>query len=751
MDNLPYSLAMKDRDGKYTLVNAAFCKTFCETKTPHEIVGKTAAEIIPDSAIPRSRAADRYVLSKKRPLRYRARLACKGAEGTPREMDITKFPVFDHPGDLIGLASVAVDVTKERQAEKAWQDSEHRFQVIADSLPHPLFLKDATARYLFVNAAGKRFFKNSREDYVGKTPSDILEPAAAAITRALDRDVLQNRRPTRETVRYETDGQTEYHDLIRFPIFDTAGELIGLAGIAVDVTEQRRADEAQQQSEQRLRALIENLPFAISMNDLDGRYVIASPLLATNLERPIDDILGKRIDDLLPPTVAQRYRAIEDEVRATHRPVTREVISKCPSGENRVLEVTKFPVFDSQHALVGMAGFNLDITERRNTDNRIAQAHRMEMIGQLAGGVAHDFNNLLAVIRGNLEIIGEQTSEAPERTRRVQAGLRAVRRGAGLTERLLAVGRRQSLRADAVRPNHILGEIIDVLQSALGPKIQVTLSSPHGLRPVWVDAGRLEDALLNIGLNAGAAMPNGGRLDISARNLKVESAQPESDLKPGHYVALSLKDNGTGIPDEIRPRIMEPFFSTKRNGSGLGLSVAYGFMRQSGGNLTIESEEGKGTTVQLILPCDLPEMKNERTPRIPRPRPARNLAIVVDDQKDVLALTVKRLHELGYETKQASDPSSALDIMANHSDAAVLVTDVVFGSRMEGIQLARAARKQNSSLPILLVSGHAMRRDLSLSDDSTAFLRKPFSTKDLAAKLESLFHQPSSVTSAQKV
>ncbi len=734
IDNLPYSLAMKDPAGRYTLVNSAFCKTFRVTDPPEGVIGKTASDMFPAGAARRSRAADRHVMNKQRSLRYRSWFTLD--DGSNRVLDVTKFPVFDHAGQMIGLASVAIDITEQEEAEKARLDSEHRFQVIADSLPHPLFMKDTVGRYLFVNAAGQALFEPDSGDYAGKTAADMLAPEVAARTGAIDQAVLENERPAREVILYERAGKTRFHDVIKFPIFDTGGALIGLAGIAVDVTEQRRADEARQQSEQRLRALIENLPFAISMNDLDGRYVIASPLLAKNLDRPIEDIYGKRIQDLLPDKIAREYRRIETEVRATRHPVTREVISKCPNGEDRILEVTKFPVFDTDRDLVGMAGFNLDITERRHTDNRIAHAQRMEMIGQLAGGVAHDFNNLLAVIRGNLEILGEQTRETPELTRRVQAGLRAVRRGATLTERLLAVGRRQSLRADAIRPNQILGEIIDVIRSALGSKTRVTLNSPLGLWPVWVDAGRLEDALLNIALNAGAAMPDGGRLDIRAQNLEIETVQPGSDLNPGRYVVLSLRDSGLGIPAEIRPRIMEPFFSTKRNGSGLGLSVVYGFMRQSGGGLTIESEEGKGTTVQLVLPCGPPGKQKRPPATAPHKRePRHNIAIVVDDQPDMLALTARRLQELGYETRQATDASTALSALSEHPYAAVLVTDVVFGNGMEGIELARTARNQIPTLPILLVSGQAIRRDIGAGDPSTAFLSKPFSKEQLADTL----------------
>jgi signal transduction histidine kinase/CheY-like chemotaxis protein/integral membrane sensor domain MASE1 len=368
----------------------------------------------------------------------------------------------------------------------------------------------------------------------------------------------------------------------------------------------------------------------------------------------------------------------------------------------------------------------IEIDERRNAEAALRHAQRMEAIGQLTGGIAHDFNNLLTVISANAELI-RNAGEDEAALRRSAAILRATERGERLTRQLLAFSRRQNLRPEAVDLRQRTGEMAEMLSRSTRDDIEVALAMPEDLWPVSVDRAEFELAVLNIAVNARDAMPDGGRLSISAHNVTIEPGEAPADGVVGDYVALTVADTGTGMSPETLARAFEPYFTTKEvgAGSGLGLSQVYGFANQSGGTATIASAPGDGTTVTLYL-----RRGSEPPAPVPAP-PARSKApaplkiLVVEDEAEIAELTGSILRDLGHETVHARDGASALAMARDDPAIGLVISDIVMPGATNGLELARTLRVERPALPVLLMTGYS-QYGTDVAGEAFELLEKPY-------------------------
>jgi signal transduction histidine kinase/ActR/RegA family two-component response regulator len=392
-------------------------------------------------------------------------------------------------------------------------------------------------------------------------------------------------------------------------------------------------------------------------------------------------------------------------------------------------------------------GSILDISDRKRAQrenerlsSQLVQAQKMQAIGHLTGGVAHDFNNLLTVIGGSLEMMGLE-SQADEDLRSYgQLALEACRRAASLTQRLLAFSRQQPLRPRATDVEQLLRGMEGLLRRTLGETIQIEVMFTADLWLCEIDPAQLESALLNLSINARDAMPRGGHLTIDARNiaLDVSAVQGLEELTPGDYVRVSVTDNGTGIAPEILSQVFEPFFTTKAvgKGSGLGLSMVYGFAKQSRGHVKIYSELGHGTTVRLLLPRSRrvaaaePAQPTAQT----SPRGQQELILVVEDDSSVRALAVELLQRLGYRTLAAGDAAAALWLLADSQGVSLLLADMVLPGGKNGAELAREVKHLRPDLPVLFMSGYTENAVIHNGrlDEGVRLLEKPFTSNALA-------------------
>jgi signal transduction histidine kinase len=386
-----------------------------------------------------------------------------------------------------------------------------------------------------------------------------------------------------------------------------------------------------------------------------------------------------------------------------------------------------------------------DITERRQLEEQFRQAQKMEAVGQLTGGIAHDFNNLLTVILGCSEFIGEEVKENPRLHKMAQMILEAAQRGADLTHRMLAFARRQALQPKPVDVNRMLANMETFLRRTLSADIDLEVIQSGEDCTAFVDLTQLENALLNLCVNARDAMPAGGKLIVEAGSATLDSsyAEQNADVTPGQYILIAVSDTGCGISPENLERVFEPFFTTKEvgKGTGLGLSMVYGFAKQSQGHVKIYSEPGHGTSVKLYLPkADQKSEPSNQEATLIADLKGSEFILLVEDNAPVREFAKAQLLYLGYRVLEAGNGKDALAVLREHKDIDLLFTDVVMPGGLNGRELALEARKLYPSLKVLFCSGYAESAILhmDLMDKDVQLLNKPYSRLQLARRIRGM-------------
>jgi signal transduction histidine kinase/ActR/RegA family two-component response regulator len=381
-----------------------------------------------------------------------------------------------------------------------------------------------------------------------------------------------------------------------------------------------------------------------------------------------------------------------------------------------------------------------EITERERAQAELMHAQKIEAIGQLTSGIAHDFNNLLTAILGSLTI-ARRRAQDEKTAKALDTALRAGRRGAKLVRDLLAFSRRQRLDLQSIQVNEVLAGTEELLERTLGSMVRVEMSQEKALWRAMTDPGQLELAVLNLAINARDAMPLGGRLVIETRNISAAAVDKSLDLAPGDYVLVAVADTGIGMSPEVLARACEPFFTTKEpgKGSGLGLAQVYGVARQSGGCMRLRSAVGKGTRVELYLPRSF-EQAETAEDAADQNKPAvfgsKTRVLIVDDHEDVREVIVAYLETLGYDVVQASSGRTALDFLDENSRAVDLLIADYAMPEMSGLELVRAVRAQNPTLPVVIVTGYAETGDFDDRRLDAVLLKKPFRMNELGATIE---------------
>ncbi len=391
-------------------------------------------------------------------------------------------------------------------------------------------------------------------------------------------------------------------------------------------------------------------------------------------------------------------------------------------------------------------GLEIEVAQRTLENVRVTtqfhQAQKMEAIGQLTGGIAHDFNNLLGVISGNIELIEAKLADRPELRPRLAVALKAVDRGASLTQQLLAFSRRQQIEVRSLDIREQIEGMTTLLHRTLGPAIEITTELPRDLWLGRSDSTQLQSALLNLAINARDAMPTGGTLTIAAANIAIGGGRkaPSSTLA-GDYVRITVSDTGTGMSEDVRARAFEPFFTTKEigKGSGLGLSMIYGFMQQSGGHVEIESAPGKGTSVALYVRRETAETAAAVDGRPAAPIVATRAAriLVVEDNEGLRDVAIATATSAGHVAIGAGNSAEALALLAKEP-IDVLFTDIALPGNIDGFALARAALAQRPDLKVLFTSGYPLAERLGADKAEHRILRKPYRVGDLAAEFSRL-------------
>ena len=607
-------------------------------------------------------------------------------------------------------------------------------------------LMDTDDRLLYVNHP-----QPGSEGYVGRPVFDFVDPAyhevlRRAVTRARKTGIPQHF----DSNAVGPDGETSTYSNWVFGLPRLEQDLEQdleqnleqniVAIIATDVTQQGRIEAALELSQITLRSLVENSPDSILIVDRDRRILfINRDDLGFQMERIIGAVVESFVSESERPKVVE---AVE-HVLMTGEPNSYDNQIDTPQGKRWF--TTRLSPIVRDNAVDRVMLVATDITERHQAEQQrrrlaaqLQQAQKMEAIGQLTGGVAHDFNNLLTAISGNLELARLAEGEPGQAAFHIEQALEAVRRGSTLTQRLLAFSRKQALRPQTIDANTLVASMQNLLQRTLGETIEVRTSVQDRLWKCQVDPAQLENALLNLAVNARDAMPRGGELVIRNSNVTV-GVDLDAAVPPGDFVRIEVIDTGTGMVPEVVAQAFEPFFTTKDvgHGSGLGLSMVYGFVRQSGGHVQILSEPGRGTSVEIYLPSCMADAQTpltEPTSAGDVRRGNGELVLLVEDDAMVRALAARILQSLGYRTVVTEFAQAALKCLAAEPEIKLILSDVVLPGGTDGFELAKQARQMKPDLPVLFVSGYPQPAPLRRGgpDRVDAVLQKPYTTEQLA-------------------
>ena len=503
----------------------------------------------------------------------------------------------------------------------------------------------------------------------------------------------------------------------------------------------QRSAELERNNEQ-LHSITDNLPFLISYTDKEQRIRFINQGGARWFNRPVSEIIGKTMPEITgrKPTIG-RAELLQ---RLTKGPIRLRRTRSFPDGRTRSVERQILPDFAADGTLRGYYTLASDLTDQVAAEETIQHLQKMDAVGQLTSGVAHDFNNLLGIIVANLDMMEPTVRDRPATHKWLTAAISAVERGASLTRQLLAFARKQSLQPEQVDAGQLLSDITELLKRTLGEPVCVSIITQPDLWHCFADKGQVENAIINLALNARDAMPQGGDLKIEATNVVLSDAEARAEkdkVSSGRYVCLSIKDTGTGMPPEVLERVLEPFFTTKEvgKGSGLGLSMVYGLVKQLGGFLRLTSAPGHGTTVRLFLPAaqTAETLQSRPAPRSIAARGEGQAVLVVEDNPAMLTVTVAMLEKLGYTALDATNAAEAMDQLRRRPEIAVLLTDVLLPGGINGFELARDAKKLRPDLKVVYASGFSGAGQVEAGSvgEKIERLNKPFRLVDLAACL----------------
>jgi PAS domain S-box-containing protein len=616
--------------------------------------------------------------------------------------------------------------------------SEQRFAMLVNAVTdYAIYMLDPDGTVISWNAGARRFKGYEANEIVGLSFSRFFtdeDRTAGLPQRALEIAGREGRFEA-EGWRIRKDGTRFWASAVLDAIHDDAGDLVGFAKITRDITERKMAEQALFESEQRFRLLVQGVSdYALYMLDREGRVSNWNTGAKAIKGYDADEIVGAHFSRFYTPddhAVGEPARALATALREGKYEAEAWRVRK--DGSHFFAHVVIDPIYDDMGEHVGFAKITRDITERRHTQQALQdsqaslfQAQKLQALGELTGGIAHDFNNLMTVIRGSAELLTNDALPAEKRRRYIEAIIETADRASTLTSHLLAFGRRQALKPEVTDLNLRLDALGEILSRTLGAPIEVVLSLAPDLWSVEVDSAQLETALLNAAFNARDAMPEGGRLTLSTRNLVDDAI--------GDSVCIEIADTGQGMNAETLNRVFEPFFTTKPigKGTGLGLSQIHGFAAQSGGRAEVFSVLGEGTTVRLVLPRSVGSALIS-TIRDQAPASARGkIVLLVEDNDQVRDFAQVLLEDMGCGVVAADSAETALPLIRS-ARPDLLFSDIVMPGR-SGIALARAAREIRPDLPILLASGYSEEIIGELAADFE-ILRKPYSADSLTTAL----------------
>lgn len=737
-----------DESSRIIFANPAAETVFGYTRS--ELIGQPLSILQPgDLSDSHLKGLQRYVSTGQRGVDWR-RVETKAIKKDGTQIDIQiSFGAYSRHDKHVFTAFVR-DVTEQRLNEDALRDSEHRYRELFESNPYPMWVYDVeTLRFVAVNDAAVFRYGYSMEEFLAMKITDIRPPEDVAA-------VIEKAKSTQD--RIDSSGRWRHKkkngELINVEITSHALEFEGRRSrlvLAHDITDRVNGEYALRRSEAKYRELFENANDVVYTHDLNGRF--------TSLNRTGERVTGYTEAEILKMNVADFVAP--EFLELAKRMLTRRVEGSPPAiyeteiiardGRRVPLEINARFIFDNGDT-VGVQGIGRDISERvaaqealRTSEEQLRQSQKLESIGILAGGMAHDFNNMLTAINGYSDLILRKIAPDDPIRRNVIEIKKAGERSADLTRQLLAFSRRQILQPRVIDLNETIVDTTSMLRRLIGEDVQIETKLTEKLLKIEADPNQLTQVLMNLAINARDAMPSGGTLLIESSNVELDEAYASRhiDVAAGRFVMLAVSDTGIGMDEATRRRVFEPFFTTKSvgQGTGLGLSTVYGIVKQSGGNIWVYSEPGRGTTFKIYLPeadptAAAPDFEiSQRELHI-----GSETILLVEDERAVRGLAKEILESCGYTVIEASDGVEALEKFEPVSGQVdVLITDVIM-PRMGGRELSELLKAQQPDIKVLFTSGYTDDAILrhGITDEGTNFLQKPFTYDSLSRKVRAL-------------
>ncbi len=789
IDAIPYPVFYKDRQGRYLSCNCAFEQFFGVKR--EQITGKTVYEMAPKKRAQVYHQADMDLFVNPGTQKYEA--VVNAADGKPREVIFHKATFQGRDNAIDGLVGVVVDITDRKRMERSLQDNEARLHALLQTIPDLIWLKDPNGKYLACNAVFGRFFGASEADITGKTDYDFVDKGMADFFRENDCKAIAAGKPrlNEELVTFADDGHEALLETIKTPMFDGGGNLIGVLGVARDITERKRAEEALTARRRELEVLHKISEIALREHSLaqtlqeitrEVAAALAFEIVAIDYYNENRQEMELAAETGIPPVESELLRRISadrtpsGQVARLGRPLVEK------QGMNRtekqfdilrslgVQTVVCVPLFIGtriigaltlaspvsvclDERIVPLAGSLAHLIstiierkwgemEKAKLESQLRQAQKMESIGSLAGGVAHDFNNMLGVILGHAELALEQLDSSQPPFANLTQIQNAAKRSVDLTRQLLAFASKQTIAPKILSLDEIVAGMLKMLRRLIGENIDLAwLPDTQGWL-VNIDPSQIDQVLVNLCVNARDAISGVGKVTIETNKTTFDKdyCTTHSGFSPGDYVMLAVSDNGHGMNEETRMRIFEPFFTTKQlgKGTGLGLSTVYGIVKQNNGFIHVYSELEHGTTFKIYLPRyqdDVGHVLDDHF-EISEVR-GHETILLVEDEPAILEMTKTMLEGQGYHVLSALTPGEALKLAeAQAGNIDLLITDVIM-PEMNGQELSGKLMSVCPGIRSLFMSGYTgdAIAHHGVLEEGILYIQKPFSRHSLGVKV----------------
>jgi len=671
-------------------------------------------------------------------------LICRDGKEVP--IDDSGAPIQDEGGRILGVVLIFRDISETKKSEKAIYESEQRLRLFIEHAPAALAMFDRQMRYMSVSRRWLRDYNLGERNLVGLSHyqvfPEIPEHWKAVHQRAMKGEVVKV-----ESDRFErADGSIQWlHWEVR-PWRDQADNIGGIVVFSEDITEQRIAQEALQESHKRYRTLFEHSADGIFLHDLDGNIVDANRAAVAQSGYSKQELLQLNLFGLIPDPANKEDILRQWRQYNPDQPVIAEDLHRRKDGSVYPVEINTGRVqFDSQDLVLATVR---DISKRKQSEKerealqkQLTQAQKMESVGRLAGGVAHDFNNMLGVILGHTQLAMEQVDKLSSAHGDLAEVRKAAQRSADLTRQLLAFARQQTSSPKVLDLNQTIELMLTMIQRLIGEDIQLTFIPEESLSPVKIDPSQVDQILANLCVNSRDAIDGVGKITIETKNVVLdhEYCKQHAGCKPGNYVMLAVSDTGCGMKNDTLKNIFDPFFTTKKvgEGTGLGLATVYGIVKQNEGYIEVYSEFGYGTMFKIYLPQTQESFDKEAGNHTNEILKGTETVLLVEDEGSILNLANIVLQRYGYKVIAASTPKKAL-AMVQEYDARIhlLITDVVM-PEMNGWELKEQLQKNIPEIKVLFMSGYTANivAERGVLERNVEFLQKPFTVEFLAQKV----------------